>query len=246
MGQIYKITHKETNKCYIGQTKMSLEWRLNNAFCGHYIHAFSDTNNKSYFHSALRKHGKEAFTYEVIEECDNDKLNEREIYWIAHYKSNIKEFGYNMTKGGKYTNIKFRQKRLALPVETRQKISGTVKKLWEDISYREKVAASKKNNTSITKYINMSNAMKAKWCDIKYHEKMKTIRQQQTTEEFKQKVSAGAKRRWQDPEYREKMKAIRKKQAQRVNSSPEYKQAMSLASKRAWEKRKSQATGGVL
>jgi group I intron endonuclease len=100
MGIIYKITHKETSKCYIGQTKMSLEWRLNNKWCGHFTRATSDCG-KSYISNAIYKYGKEAFTYEIIEECDNDKLNEREIYWISFYNSF--NDGYNQTTGGNST-----------------------------------------------------------------------------------------------------------------------------------------------
>ena len=34
----------------------------------------------------------------VLEKCDKNELNEREIYWIDFYRS--QEHGYNMTKGG--------------------------------------------------------------------------------------------------------------------------------------------------
>lgn len=38
------------------------------------------------------------FTFELLEECSRDKLNEREKYYIDFYKSNL--YGYNLTKGG--------------------------------------------------------------------------------------------------------------------------------------------------
>ena len=58
--------------------------------------ASNGSNTK--FHRALRKYGKDGFIWEVIEEVDNDKLNEREIYWISYYNS-YKQ-GYNSTTGG--------------------------------------------------------------------------------------------------------------------------------------------------
>ena len=47
MGLIYKIQNKQNCKIYIGQTKRSLEWRLNNPFCGHFVHAFEKHTNKT-------------------------------------------------------------------------------------------------------------------------------------------------------------------------------------------------------
>jgi hypothetical protein len=53
---------------------------------------------------AIRKYGKEHFKIEIIEDNILKKnLDEREIYWIAYYKSNNSEFGYNLTKGGNCT-----------------------------------------------------------------------------------------------------------------------------------------------
>ncbi len=55
---------------------------------------------KSLISRAIRKYGFENFVYIVIEECETpEKLNEREIYWIA--KLNCKNPNdYNMTDGG--------------------------------------------------------------------------------------------------------------------------------------------------
>ena len=38
------------------------------------------------------------FTFEVLEEIEKDKLNEREAYWVDFYQSNI--YGMNEKKGG--------------------------------------------------------------------------------------------------------------------------------------------------
>jgi hypothetical protein len=38
--------------------------------------------------------GLDAFTFEVIEECDRSMLNSREDYWQDYFKA--KEFGYSM------------------------------------------------------------------------------------------------------------------------------------------------------
>jgi hypothetical protein len=38
----------------------------------------------------------------IDEECDLEKLNEKEEYWISYYKSNHKNYGYNMSSGGEF------------------------------------------------------------------------------------------------------------------------------------------------
>lgn len=94
MGFIYKITNQINNKVYIGQTKKTIEERFN----AHIKKAEIYTNR--YLYDAMNHYGYNNFKVEQIEECEDTLLNEREIYWISHYQSNNKNFGYNMTAGG--------------------------------------------------------------------------------------------------------------------------------------------------
>jgi hypothetical protein len=48
----------------------------------------------------MRKYGIENFFVEKIEECEEDRLDEREIYWIQKYNSF--NDGYNSTLGGRF------------------------------------------------------------------------------------------------------------------------------------------------
>ena len=50
------------------------------------------TNNKLY--PAMKKFGVKNFTFELIEECTQDKLNQREDYWQDFY--NAKDYGYSI------------------------------------------------------------------------------------------------------------------------------------------------------
>lgn len=96
MGFIYKITNSVNSKVYIGQTRRTIKERWKE----HLYDAFSTKHPSSfYFHRALRKYGKEAFSVEEIEECSNDDLDTREKYWILYYHSN--KDGYNIDLGGK-------------------------------------------------------------------------------------------------------------------------------------------------
>lgn len=99
MGYIYKITNKINNKIYIGQTIKTVEKR----FTQHKNNA-----NKPYFsqiilYKAMNKYGIQNFTCEQLEEVENDKLDEREKYWIQYYNSY--HDGYNSTLGGRSVEL---------------------------------------------------------------------------------------------------------------------------------------------
>lgn len=92
---IYKITNTITNKVYIGQSvNIKRRWREEKTA------AFStkDSEYNSVLSKAIRKYGLNNFKFEVIEECEKEKLNERERYWIQYYNSYLK--GYNCNLGG--------------------------------------------------------------------------------------------------------------------------------------------------
>lgn len=94
MGYIYKITNIINNKIYIGQTRKTIEER----FQAHINKAKQHTNR--YLYDAMNKYGYDNFIPSEIEECDDNLLDEREIYWIAYYNTTNKQYGYNMTIGG--------------------------------------------------------------------------------------------------------------------------------------------------
>lgn len=106
---IYKFKNKINGKVYIGQTTTSIRKRV----IEHVTTSKPWTKaRKGYFQRALNKYGFENFEFSIIEQCDDENLlNIREIYWIGYYKSDQKEFGYNMTPGGNgNTNPEFNKK----------------------------------------------------------------------------------------------------------------------------------------
>lgn len=88
---IYKITNMINNKCYIGQS-IHIEQRLED----------HKRNYQSNVHlqNSISKYGINNFKFEVIEECIEGRLNEREIYWIEYYDSTNRDKGYNISIGG--------------------------------------------------------------------------------------------------------------------------------------------------
>ena len=92
---IYKITKKENGKCYIGQSN-NCERRFKE-------HQTKGTSSRIPVDIAIQKYGKDAFTYEIIEECSIEELNQKEQYWIKYYNS--MEDGYNCSEGGAQQSI---------------------------------------------------------------------------------------------------------------------------------------------
>lgn len=95
IGYIYKITNKLNGKIYIGQTIQKVTERWN----AHCRTPKSKGEADMHIKRALMKYGRENFTFEVIEECGEELLDEREVYYISYYDSYNN--GYNSTKGGK-------------------------------------------------------------------------------------------------------------------------------------------------
>ena len=91
---IYKITENSTGRAYIGQSS-----DVRNRWANHLKTALGVDGGAAHtrFHDALGDIGLENFTFELLEDCPKDKLNEREKYYINFYQSN--DFGWNSTKG---------------------------------------------------------------------------------------------------------------------------------------------------
>ena len=108
MGYIYRISSPYSIKVYIGQTTQNPKDCFNQ-------HINRDKNTK--LGQAFAKYGVENFYCDILEEVPNERLNEREIYWINKYNSYHN--GYNMSIGGQ--NSSPAVEAIKKPVEQRDK-----------------------------------------------------------------------------------------------------------------------------
>jgi len=91
---IYKWTHKETGKSYIGQSIQDPNQRR----LEHIAHS-RHSDRTYHFHNAIRKYGVEAFDWEVIDYANTiEQLNYLEVFYMNKYDS-INN-GYNLREGG--------------------------------------------------------------------------------------------------------------------------------------------------
>ena len=89
MVGIYKITNPN-NKVYIGQS-INIKERFRK---------YSKLSNKRQIklYNSFQKHGIANHQFEIIEECSEDMLNEREIYW-GNYYNVLEDEGLNLRLG---------------------------------------------------------------------------------------------------------------------------------------------------
>lgn len=102
MAYIYSITNLENQKLYVGRTTQPNpydRWKQ-------YLQLARskdrlNKNNSAYsipIIKAISKYGADQFKFRVLEECLDNVVNEREIYWIERLNSYGRK-GYNLTLG---------------------------------------------------------------------------------------------------------------------------------------------------
>jgi hypothetical protein len=108
-GHIYKITNIICNKSYIGQAvshrknkNKYIPFGYIGRFNDHISEAICNTKAKqcSYLNNAIRIYGKEAFTVNLIVECEKTQMDDLEKKYIIEYNT-LYPNGYNLTNGGK-------------------------------------------------------------------------------------------------------------------------------------------------
>ena len=145
---IYKATNTINGKCYIGQTRHSLEYRKR-------VHLTKANQGvDTHFYQAIRKYGADSFTWEIVCSAkDKQTLNELETFYITKFDS-IKH-GYNMVDGGDNNvmdieHIKTHHDEVMRSPEVRAKISASMKKLRQTKGFsdehRRKLSESAKGN----------------------------------------------------------------------------------------------------
>lgn len=168
--EIYKIINISTGKTYIGQAVSHIlnhnryrPYGYNGRFRCHISEAFSSKKNQShYLNNAIRKYGVDDFVVELIEYCETEKADEREIYYIKEYNS-LYPNGYNLKNGG--TNFSHSE-------ESRKRVSNGVINYFKDKKY-DRFKNIKNIDDNYEKYIRPLNKHNKQYGWYVYIEKCK-------------------------------------------------------------------------
>ncbi len=127
MFTIYCHTHDASQKRYVGQTKQGAARRWKE----HVNRARRGAGH--FFHSAIRKYGANAFTLDVLEQvATQDEADDAEQWWIAHFGSDDRTIGYNLSAGGKsHREIAKAARASQIANTTKEERSAGRRKAWE-------------------------------------------------------------------------------------------------------------------
>lgn len=109
---IYKITNLQTGKIYIGQSR-NIKQRI-------IEHRCPKPKHNRRLHEDMERFGLENFSFEVVEECEPNCLNERELFYIKTL------LPYYNTVGKPQSD------------EVKEKLRSSGKKQWANMSEKQK------------------------------------------------------------------------------------------------------------
>ena len=228
-GVIYRITNSVNGKIYVGQTVQDRETR----FSQHISYALR--GGKEPLARAIRKHGKENFVLEVLEEVPRSQLDAREVHFIAALDARNPQVGYNVCVGGGGMGEGPDHPCYGREVgeEERHRLSEAHSLRWSKMSAEDRLAFGAKLSAVPRDpewLARMSASLKGRIITDEQRAKMSDAgkRRAPITEETRRRMSAAAKGRKHTEEAKA---AMRVAQSQRPPVSEETRAKMSAARK---------------
>ena len=165
---IYCIENIITNQKYIGQSiNIKYRWKK------HVSALNSNTHDNSYLQNSWNKYGKDNFKFYIIETCDQELLNEKEIYYIEYYNTLDRNYGYNLKTGGQNCSTYCTD-------EIKSKMSDAIKRSYEngDLKQRRSEATKQywKNPDNKSRILNENNPMFGKHHTDESKKKMSEVK----------------------------------------------------------------------
>ena len=226
LAGIYVVTHRASGLRYVGQSRdIARRWSEHRKGRG-------DSRRLT---NAIRKHGPNAFAFEIVELCAPEELNDREAFYVWAFDC-LSPKGYNLTTGGGQAQTFTPEVRAKMSESLRT--SPSFRRRWADPEFRARLSASLRNSESL-------KAAQARiHADPHYQERNREhlarlnadpailegrrlhLARLNADPEFRAKVSesvrATTSRRWADPETRAAMTRKIAESNRRKAQDPEY------------------------
>lgn len=144
---IYKITNLTNNKVYVGKSvNIWKRWQ------SHKDKLIKGTHFNTHLQASYTFYGLENFNCEILEECLESELNEKEKYWIVKLDSKNKDTGYNKVDGGfggrlnpeSLAKMVNSMKGKAHSEETKHKMSKSHRGVPKSVETRQKISRAKR------------------------------------------------------------------------------------------------------
>lgn len=97
---IYLIENVINNKKYVGQS-LNVAYRISKHKCC----LRKNTHENQYLQRSFVKYGEENFQFTILEYCEVEMLDEREVFYINFFDSMNFEKGFNLESGGNLGKI---------------------------------------------------------------------------------------------------------------------------------------------
>lgn len=147
---IYGIHCSENDQWYVGRSRHIYERWM------HHISKLRNQRHKNmHLQRAFDKYSEDSFSFTILEECELDRLAEREFFWVKELNSMLN--GFNSTSGGDTGD-------LILKEDTKEKISKSLKNRIFTDEHRQKLSeANRRRFQNPREKERASRDMKSRW-----------------------------------------------------------------------------------
>ena len=227
MQGIYIITCLTNGRVYIGQSK-----HIQKRWLEHKEELQKGNHGNNHLQNAWNKYGEKSFVFSILEECEEDKLTEREQFWIDFYGGINSKGTYNFREAGS---------RGSMSEETRKIMSENTKRLRQNPEWVAKNAQAIKDSWTLERKQYMSEIKTGTtWTDSqrknrKYYDDLR--KGVPRSDVVKQKISQSLLGHKVSDETRQKLREAGKRQVHKPITE-EQRKHISDAAKRGWEKRR--------
>lgn len=244
---IYLLKNTVNGKLYVGQSvHTGRRW--------HEHKKSAARGDKSPLYDSIRKYGRDAFEFVVVEVCDPLQLDEREAYWFGIYDVRNPDNGYNLLPAGQNGRVMdaATRERMSKYMRGRKHAPETVEKMRVASTGRTHSAATKRKQAlaHVGKVVSpetgqkISQVLRERWATLSEEEKAVHAKARSGfthTAQAKAKMSLCHKGVPKTAETRERMRAAR------LAESPEVKErrlaALCMATQKRWAEYRAQKEG---